>query len=52
MQKMKGAEPHGYVPRSEHPFLHPKAANVTAVEEDDDGNEKQPSAASTGALSQ
>ena len=54
MQKMKGAEPHGYVPRSEHPLLHHKAPNVTATEEEDDNQdqEKQPSAASTSALSQ
>jgi hypothetical protein len=54
MQKLKGAEPHGYVPRSEHPLLTRKAPNVIAVEEEEQGNEKesQPSTASTGLLSQ
>jgi hypothetical protein len=52
MQKMKGTEPHGYVPRSEHPLLQSKAPNVTAEEEDED-NEKQPAeSTSTSAVSQ
>lgn len=51
MQKKSGLEPHGYVPRSEHPLLKPvvnKAPVVTATEEDDD--EPVPETTTTSAI--
>jgi hypothetical protein len=36
LQQKKGEKPQGYVPRSAHPLLKPKAKAVVAIEEDSD----------------
>jgi hypothetical protein len=39
LQQKKGEKPQGYVPRSAHPLLKPKAKAVVATEEDSDKSE-------------
>lgn len=46
MQQKKGEQPHGFVPRAEHPLLKPKAI-VVAEESDDEKNDPQSSTAPT-----